>query len=91
MYTALIIGIVGLLIWYICTRIESEWDASGHFFAAQHKAKEEMTRSERASHRHQRSSANQFVGFFRSVGVGLTVIGFGGAAVIYGLGEFAAN
>lgn len=91
MYTALIIGIVGLLIWYICTRVEAESDASGHFFAAQHKAREEMTRSERASHRHQRSFANQAIGFFRSVGVGLTVIGFGGAAVIYGLDAFTAN
>jgi hypothetical protein len=46
-----------------------------------------MTRSERASDRHQRSSAHQSVGFFKSVGIGLTVIGFGGVAVIYGLGE----
>lgn len=91
MYTALFIGIVGLLVWYICTRIEAESDASGHFFAAQHKAREEMTRSERASHRHQRSLAHQSLGFFKSVGIGLTVIGFGGAAVIYGLGAFAAN
>lgn len=91
MYTALIIGIVGLLIWYICTRIESESEASGHFFAAQHKAKEEMTRSERASDRHQRSLAHQAIGFFKSLGIGLTVIGFGGVAVIYGWGEFAAN
>lgn len=91
MYTALIIGIVGLLIWYICTRLESESDASSHFFAAQHKAREEMTRSERASRRHERSSAHQSARFFRSVGIGLTVIGFGGAAVIYGLGEFAAS
>lgn len=91
MYTALIIGIVGLLIWYICTRVEPESDASNIFFAAQHRAREEMTRSERASHRHQRSSAHRSVGFFKSVGIGLTVIGFGGAAVIYGLGKFAAN
>jgi hypothetical protein len=91
MYTAVIIGVVGLLIWYICTRVEAESDANGDFFAAQHKAKEEMTRSERASHRHQRSRAQQAVGFFKSVGIGLTVIGFGGAAVIYGLAEFAAN
>ncbi|MDP1966424.1 MAG: hypothetical protein Q8K93_30000 [Reyranella sp.] len=91
MYTALIIGVAGLLIWYICSRIEAESDASGHFFAAQHKARDEMTRSKRASHRHQRSLAHQSIGFFRSVGIGLTVIGFGGAAVFYGLGEFAAN
>ena len=49
-----------------------------------------MTRSEHASHRHERSSAHQFVRFFKSVGIGLTVIGFVGAAVIYGLGAFAA-
>lgn len=34
MYAALIIGVVGLSIWYICSRIEAESDASGPFFAA---------------------------------------------------------
>lgn len=86
MYTALIIGVIGLLIWYICTRLEPESDASDIFFASQHKAREEMTRSERASYRHQRSLAHQSVRFFKSVGIGLTVIGFGGVAVIYSLG-----
>jgi hypothetical protein len=32
--------------------------------------------------------ARRAVGFFRSVGVGLSVIGFGGAAVYYGLSAF---
>jgi hypothetical protein len=47
-----------------------------------------MTRSEHASRRHEQSLAQQFVGFFKSVGIGLAVMGFGGAAVVYGLGEF---
>ncbi len=88
MYTALIIGIVGLLIWYICTRLELGWDASDIFFAAEHKAREEMSRAERAGHRQERSLARRAVGFFRSVGVGLSVIGFGGAAVYYVLSAF---
>ncbi len=91
MYTALIIGVIGLVIWYICTRLELDSDASDVFFAAQHKAQEKMMRSERASHQHQQSLAHQSVRFFKTVGIGLTVIGFGGVAVIYGLGAFAAN
>ena len=81
MYAALIIGIVGLLIWAVCSRLELGSQASDVFFAAEHKAREEMTRSERASQRQERSSAHQAVGFFKSVGLGLIVIGFGGALV----------
>jgi len=81
MYTALIVGIVGLLIWVICSRLELESAASDVFFASEHKAREEMTRAERASHRHEQSLAHQAVGFFKSVGIGLTAIGFGGALV----------
>jgi hypothetical protein len=43
-----------------------------------------MTPAERASQRHDRSLAQQAVGFFKSVGIGLTAIGFGGA-LVYGL------
>jgi hypothetical protein len=89
MYTALIIGLVGLLTWYICTRLELQSASSDVFFSAQHRAREEMTRTERAAHRHERSLAHQYVRFFKSTGIGLTVIGFGGAAAIYGLDAFA--
>lgn len=79
MYTALIVGIVGLSIWYICTRLERGSDAGEVFFADEHKAQQAMTRSERAARRHEQSSARQYVRWFKSVGIGLTAIGFGGA------------
>jgi hypothetical protein len=84
MYTALIIGVIGLLIWAMCSRLETESQASDVFFAAEHKARAEMTRAERASQRHERSLAQQAVGLFKSVGIGLSAIGFGGA-LVYGL------
>src|ERR671910_2855148 len=85
MYTALIIGVIGLLIWAMCSRLETESQASDVFFAAEHKARAEMTRAERASQRHERSLAQQAIGLFKSVGIGLSAIGFGGA-LVYWLG-----
>lgn len=81
MYTALIIGVIGLLIWATCSRLELASHASDVFFAAEHKARREMARSERASRQHERSSAHQAVRFFKSLGIGLSAIGFGGALV----------
>ena len=78
------VGVIGLLIWGICARVELEKDASEIFFVAQYKAREEMTRSDRASHLQEQSLAHRSVRVFRHVGVGLTVIGFGG--FLYGLG-----
>jgi hypothetical protein len=49
----LIIGIVGLVIWYGCTKLELQLDGSDVFFAAEHKTREEVTRFERTSHRHE--------------------------------------
>jgi hypothetical protein len=85
MYTALIIGIAGLLIWVICTRLELGSDVVDTF-AAEHQAREEMRRGERTSHRHERWSAQQAVRWFKSVGIGLSVIGFGAALVYVLLG-----
>ncbi len=86
MYTALIIGLIGLIVWYISTRVERGSDTTDIFFAAQHRARGEMTHSERASYRHERSLSDQSLRFFKSVGIGLSVIGFGGLVVIYGMG-----
>jgi hypothetical protein len=79
MYTALIIGVVGLLIWAACSRLELGSTTSDIFFAAEHKAREKMTRAERALQRHEMSSANRAVRFFKSVGIGCSAIGFGRA------------
>jgi hypothetical protein len=83
------IGIVGLLIWAICMRLELQSDANDSLFAAQYRVREEMPRSERASRRHEQSLADQSVRFFRSIGIGLAVIGFGFCGVLYVLGAFA--
>ena len=81
MYTAVVIGVIGLVVWAVCSRLEAASLASDVFFSAEHKAREQMTRAERASQRHEKSLAHQSIGFFKSIGVGLTVIGFGGALV----------
>ena len=81
MYTALIVGVIGLLIWATCSRLEGASLANDVFFSAEHKAREEMTRAERASRRQEKSLADQAVRFFKSIGLGLSVIGFGGALV----------
>ena len=81
MYTALVIGVVGLLIWAVCSRLEVASIANDVFFADEHKAREEMACSERAAQRHEKSLAHQAIRFFKSVGIGLSAIGFGGALV----------
>jgi hypothetical protein len=88
MYTALTIGIVGLIVWYVCLRLEQGSDAGDVFFARQHRAREEMSRAERAAQRHEQSAAHRYVSWFKSVGMGLSTIGFGGALVL-GLVAFA--
>lgn len=84
------IGIIGLFISVICTRLELQSDANDSLFAAQYKAREGMTPSEHASRRHEQSMAHQSVRFFKSIGIGLAVIGFGFCGVLYVLGVFAA-
>ena len=77
------IGLIGLLLWFICVRIELEQDAvsSGwtpHLIVSQHQARERMSGDERASLRHEQSVALQSVRFFRHLGIGLTLIGAAG-------------
>ena len=63
------VGFFGLLILFICTQVELESDAGARLFAGQAQAKQTMPRAERAS---------KTTRFFRIVGIGLTLIGFGG-------------
>jgi hypothetical protein len=77
------IGLIGLLLWFICVRIELEQDAvsSGwtpHLIVSQHQARERMSDDERASRRHEQSLALQSVRFFRHLGIALTLIGAAG-------------
>lgn len=72
------VGFLGLLIWFICTQVELESDAGARLFAAQTQARQDMPRAERTSQRHEQSPAGKSTRFFRAVGIGLTLIGFGG-------------
>jgi hypothetical protein len=53
-------------------------DAGARLFAPQAQARQNMLRAERASQRHEQSSPGKTTRFFRNVGIGLTLIGFGG-------------
>jgi hypothetical protein len=72
------VGFFGLLILFICTQVELESDAGARLFAAQGQARQNMPRAERASRGREQSPAGNITRFFRIVGIGLTLIGFGG-------------
>ncbi len=78
------IGLIGLLVWFICTRIELEYDAavgSGwtwQLIASQQEARQKMSRAERAGLRAERTVAMQSIRFFRHLGMALTGIGAAG-------------
>ena len=72
------VGFFGLLILFICTQVELESEAGARLFAPQAQARRNMPRAERASQRHEPSPAGKTTRFFRTVGIGLTLIGFGG-------------
>lgn len=78
------IGLIGLLLCFICVRIELEKDAavgSGwtpHLIASQHEARERMSGDERARWRHEQSLGLQSVRFFNHLGIGLVAIGAAG-------------
>ena len=65
------VGFFGLLILFICTQVELESDAGAKLFAGQSQA-------ERASRRHEQPTGIKATHFFRSLGIGLTLVGFGG-------------
>jgi hypothetical protein len=75
------IALIGLLIWFTCTRVELEKDGavgSGwtpSLMAKQYEARQKMSEAERAGYREEQSLAMQSVRFFRWLGVGLTLIG----------------
>jgi hypothetical protein len=78
------IGLIGLLLWFICVRIELEKDAavgSGwtpELIVHQHDARERMSGDERTRWRHEQSMALQSTRFFKHFGIGLTLIGAAG-------------
>ena len=72
------VGFFGLLVWFISTQVELESDAGAGLFAAQAQTRQAMSRAERASRRHEQSLGMKTTRFFRNVGIGLTLLGFGG-------------
>jgi hypothetical protein len=78
------IGLIGLLLWFICTRIELEKDAavgSGwtpSLIASQYEARQKMSPEQRAADREEQSFAMHSVRFFRHLGIALVVIGGAG-------------
>ena len=81
------VGFFGLLILFICTQVELESDAGARLFAARAQARHNISRAENASQRQERVPAIKTTRFFRNVGIGLTLIGFGGF-VYFQLGLF---
>jgi hypothetical protein len=72
------VGFFGLLILFICTQVELDSDAGARLFGAQAQARQNMGRADRAARRHEPSPGSKTTRLFRNVGIGLTLIGFGG-------------
>ena len=72
------VGFFGLLILFICTQVELNSDAGARLFGAQAQARQNVRRAERADRRHEPPPGSKTTRFFRNVGIGLTLIGFGG-------------
>ena len=80
------IGVIGLLLWCVCVRMELEKDAAigtsrtPELIAYQHQARERMSPEQRAAWREEQSVAMQSMRFFKHLGMGLTAIGAAGFA-----------
>jgi len=78
------IAVVGLVIWFVCTRFELEEDgvvgniSTASLLASQLRARRELPREQRAAARHAHSLALQSAHFFRNLGIALTLIGVAG-------------
>ncbi len=78
------IGVVGLLMWFICTIVDLELDGavgsgmSPNFLAHQVKAKLDVSRAERAARFGEKLLEAQSVRLFRYLGAALAVIGMAG-------------
>ena len=78
------IGVIGLMLWFVCVRMDLEKDAAigvgrwPELIARQYQARERMSDDERARWRHEQSLALQSIRFFKNLGMGLTLIGAAG-------------
>ena len=77
------VGIVGALIWFVCVRIELNSDApidvvrSPDLFARMVRERQSRPSADKAALRLEKSTLARSLPFFRYLGMGLTVIGFG--------------
>jgi hypothetical protein len=77
------VGVIGVLTWFICVRLELEKHAAvGNvmttgLYAQQMRARDAMTRAEKAADRQEQTTLLRSLRFFKRLGIGLTVIGFG--------------
>lgn len=76
------VGVVGLLIWFICTLVELDAPASvnetGTFFARQLEVRAQQRPEEREATMADRVLALQSTRFYRYLGAAMTVVGIGG-------------
>jgi hypothetical protein len=78
------IGVMGLMLWFVCVRMELEKDAAigtgrtPELVAMQHEARQRMSEDERMSARHEQSLGLQSMRFFKHLGMALTLIGAAG-------------
>jgi hypothetical protein len=78
------VGLVGLLLWFVCTRMELEKDAavgsgwSPGLIASQYEARQQMSPEQRAADREEQTLAMHSMRFFKNLGMALTLIGAAG-------------
>ena len=78
------IGFIGLLLWFVCTRMELENDAavgsgwSPELIASQYQARQKMSAEQRAAEREEQTLAMHSMRFFKNLGIALTLIGAAG-------------
>jgi hypothetical protein len=78
------LGLIGVGTWFVCTRLELEKEgAVGHeltpgLFAMQIRARQGMSRSERAALRAEETLLSQVARVVRHAGIALAAIGLGG-------------
>jgi hypothetical protein len=75
------IGLIGLLLWFVCTRMELEKDAavgSGWtpgLIASQYEARQKLSVEQRAADSEEQTLAMHSMRFFKNLGMALTLIG----------------
>ena len=78
------VGLIGVALWFVATQFELEEDrpvatgSTASLLASQVKARNEMSREQRAAQRHEGSLRARSARFFKHLGIGLTLIGLAG-------------